>query len=109
MQTQTKSKLLLLLLSPCLLLLSCSTTDKANVAAAAPTITAIADVALTAAGDAPVVPAFNALSGMALAYYEGNSMVTGSGNVAVALAVLKAFPNVTPAQLNATAAALPVP
>lgn len=90
------------------LLASCSTTSKQEVAAAAPVVNAIADVAIGAAGYGAFTPAFNALSGMALALYEGNDPVAASGNPAVANAVLTAFPTATAASLNAAAATLPV-
>lgn len=101
-------KRLLPLLSIAILISSCSTADKQKVAAAAPVINAIADTALGAAGYGAFTPAFNALSGMALALYEGNDPVVASGNPAVANAVLTAFPTATAASLDKAAATLPV-
>lgn len=98
-----------LLLTPIAILLSsCTTADKQRVAAAAPVVNAIADTALGATGLGGFIPAYNALSGMALALYEGNDPVAASGNPAVAKAVLTAFPKVTAASLDSAAATLPV-
>lgn len=90
------------------LLSACSTVDKANVTAAASTLQTIADIALAASGNGQYTTAFNSLSGMALALYQGNNPVAGSGNATVANAVLSAFPSVSPATLNAAAATMPI-
>lgn len=102
-------KLRLLTLLCLVSFVSCSTTDKSYVANSAPIVTAVADAALTASGYGGFVGAFNALSGMALALYEGNDPVAASGNPAVAKAVLAVAPNVSAATLTAAATTLQVP
>lgn len=97
-------------------LLGCSSTQQAafqkDVAAAVPLITPIADIALTASGNGEAVPVFNALSGMALAYAQGNDPVAASALPSLANAIVPFLKgkSATTAQtaLNAVADSLPV-
>lgn len=96
------------ILALAVLLTGCTTSqlNQANTLAqeAAPYVQPIADAALASSGYGAAIPAFNALSGMALAVWQQNNPVVASGGSPTAAAnVLNKLPVFTSPAVKATA------